>query len=59
MTKTILQMLAVGALVVCLASAVARFRGGISDEEFKTLFLIATVGWFLFATAAFSIRRPS
>jgi hypothetical protein len=51
----IVRLLAVISLVVCLASAFWFFAGRISEGGYKTLFALASLAWFVFATLA--IRR--
>ncbi|MBI1357591.1 MAG: hypothetical protein GC160_24890 [Acidobacteria bacterium] len=57
MTHKVLQLLALGALAVCLASSWSRFQGGLSDQDFKSVFLAGTIGWFAFATAASGLGK--
>ena len=52
--KRVLQLLAVASLAVCGAVAVQRFLGDLSDEAYKSRFLWASIGWFVFQTAAFA-----
>ena len=50
MIKTIAAVVALVSLAVCLAAPVWYFRGEYSLDTYKTLFLIASVGWFAAAT---------
>jgi hypothetical protein len=55
--KRVLHLLAIASLVMCGAVAVQRFLGDISDDVYKSRFLWATVGWFVFQTAAFAMGK--
>lgn len=57
--KRVLQVLAVASLVMCGAVAVQRFAGDVTDEVYKSRFLWASVGWFVFQIAAFSMGKKS
>lgn len=57
--KRMLQILAVASLVICGVVAVQRFLGDISDEVYKSRFLWATIGWFVFQTAAFATGKKT
>ena len=52
--KRALQALAVLSLVYCGVVAVQCFLGQIPDDVYKERFLWASVGWFVFQTAAFA-----
>jgi len=39
-------VLALLSLAACLAAPLAYFRGGLSEDAMKTLFLLASVVWF-------------
>ena len=54
--KRALQILAVLALLVCIWAPVQHFRGEISNADYKQLFLLGTIAWFLFATAALATK---
>lgn len=61
MIKPVLQLLAVGALVVCLVAPVQFFLGGLDEQNYRTVFLAGSIGWFVFSTAALATkpkRRP-
>jgi hypothetical protein len=47
--KTLAGGLAVLSLCACLASPVLFFLGRVSERGFKTSFLAASIGWFVFA----------
>lgn len=52
--------LALLSLAVCLAAPVLSFLGRISERTFKTAFLAASAGWFVFAAArGSSKKRPA
>jgi hypothetical protein len=43
-------ILSLASLAACLISAVLHFLGRISTQDFRVIFLLASVGWFVFAT---------
>ena len=49
MIKSIAAVAALVSLALCLAAPVWYFRGEYSLDSYKTLFLIASVGWFVAA----------
>jgi hypothetical protein len=52
--------LALVSLGVCLAAPVFFFLGRIAERTYKTGFLLATIAWFILATAwASSARKKS
>ena len=55
--KRLLQILAVLSLAFCGLVAVQRFLGDIPDQAYKSRFLWASIGWFVFQTAAFSMGK--
>jgi hypothetical protein len=57
--KRVLQILAVLSLVFCGLVAVQRFLGDLSDEAYKSRFLWASIGWFVFQTAAFAVGKKN
>ena len=57
MTKIVLGSLSLLSLGLCLASAVLHFLGKFSGPDFKLLFLLASLGWFVFATLWAKIRH--
>ncbi len=52
--KPIVRFLAALALGTCLFVAVQRFTGGLSDEDYKTTFAVASLAWFIFAPMSFT-----
>jgi len=50
MPKIVWGILSLISLAACLISAVLHFLGRLSARDFKLVFLIASVGWFVFAT---------
>jgi hypothetical protein len=44
-------LLALLSLTVCLAAPVLYFLGHITEGSYKTVFLVASIGWFVFAVA--------
>jgi hypothetical protein len=49
MTQLLIAILAVGSLVVGLGAGLGYFQGWIEMQTFKTVFLLASVAWFLLA----------
>ncbi len=49
--------LALACLGICLAAPVLFFLGRIGERAYKTGFLLATIAWFLLATA-WATARP-
>ena len=56
MIKSISAVVALVSLAFCLAVPVWYFRGEYSFDTYKTLFLVASVGWFV-AAAVYDARR--
>ena len=50
MVKAIALVAAVVSLAVCLVAPVLYFAGRIEVEDYKTVFLVASIGWFVAAT---------
>jgi len=50
MRKIIVQSLAGISLFFCLASPFLCFLGKISEKDYKWIFLLASLFWFIFAT---------
>ena len=50
--------LAILSLVACLAAPILFFLGRISEASYKTAFLVASIGWFVFAIARGFVRKP-
>jgi hypothetical protein len=55
--KIVLGSISLLSLAVCLASAVLHFLGKLSAPDFKLAFLLASIGWFVFATLWARARR--
>jgi hypothetical protein len=55
--KTITGLLALLSLAVCLAAPVLYFLGRVPERTYKTAFLIASIGWFVFAVARGSAAK--
>jgi len=51
-------VLAILSLVACLAAPILFFLGRISEASYKTAFLVASIGWFVFAIARGFVRKP-
>jgi len=43
-------ILSLASLAACLVSAIIYFSGRLSEQDFKLVFLLASAGWFVFAT---------
>ncbi|MGD2294776.1 MAG: hypothetical protein PVF22_02955 [Candidatus Aminicenantes bacterium] len=50
MRKTVSGVLSVLSLLTCLAVSVLSLLGKISGQGFRTVFLLASLGWFVFAS---------
>ncbi len=50
MRKILWASLALVSLGVCLFSALLYFLGKLQASSYKTIFLVASLGWFIFAT---------
>ena len=57
MIKPIAFIAAVVSLAVCLLAPVLYFAGRIEVEGYKTIFLIASIAWFVAATV-YDAQRP-
>lgn len=53
MRNAILSTLAGIGLLCCIAAPILYFMGKISEADYKSVFLIASIAWFLFATLRF------
>jgi hypothetical protein len=49
--KNVTGLLALLSLAVCLSAPVLYFLGRVPERTFKTAFLAASIGWFVFAVA--------
>jgi hypothetical protein len=59
MKKIIFLSLSLMSLLVCLISPFLYFFGRIEERNYKWIFLLASVGWFVFATLWSSIRKKT
>ena len=59
MSRTVLAILSGASLLACLIAPFLYLRGQVSVEGYKQFLLVASVGWFVFATlwASYSGRR--
>jgi hypothetical protein len=57
MISSIFLGMAVLSLLLCLAAPFLYFSGRLSSGEYRSLFLAASVGWFVFSVARLSIRK--
>jgi hypothetical protein len=57
MRKTILTSLAGISLLCCLASPFFYFFGKLSEKNYRWIFLLASISWFLFAALRVSVRK--
>ena len=55
--KHIMGVLAILSLVACLAAPILFFLGRVSEGTYKTAFLVASIGWFVFAIARGFVRK--
>jgi hypothetical protein len=55
--RSLMGGLALVSLGTCLAAPLLFFLGRISEGTYKTLFLLASVAWFVLATARTAARR--
>ena len=55
--RWILGITSVASLVICIAISIAVFQGILDPGPFKSIFLIATLVWFVAATT-WSLLRP-
>lgn len=55
--KWILGIASIASLVVCIAISMAVFQGILDADPFKSIFLLATLVWFVSATT-WSLIRP-
>jgi hypothetical protein len=44
-------------LALCLAAPILHFLGRLSAQDFRLVFLTASVGWFVFATLWANARK--
>jgi hypothetical protein len=49
MPKIVWGILSLACLAVCLISAVLHFAAKLRAPDFKLVFLVASIGWFVFA----------
>ncbi len=58
--RTVLAGSALISLAICLAAPVLFFLGQIPERAYKTVFLMASIAWFVLATARATVgKRPS
>ena len=57
MRKMVLSSLAGISLLCCLASPLLFFWGMVSEKDYKGIFLLASIFWFLFATLRALIKQ--
>jgi hypothetical protein len=57
MRKVVLSSLAGISLLCCLASPLLYFWGKIGEKDYKGIFLVASVSWFLFAALLALIKK--
>jgi len=59
MKKILFLLLSLLSLLVCLISPFLYFFGRIEEKDHKLIFLLASAGWFVFATLWSSIRKKN
>ena len=57
MVSRIFLSMAVLSLLLCLAAPFLYFSGRMSEGGYKSLFLAASMGWFVFSLVRLSIKR--
>jgi len=57
MKKILFLLLSLLSLLICLISPFLYFFGRIEEGDYKWIFLLSSVGWFVFATLWASVRN--
>ena len=57
MPKILWGILSLASLAACLVSAILHFSARLSTQDFKLVFLLASVDWFVFATLWAKARK--
>lgn len=57
MAKIALGVLSLASLAACLGAAILHFLGRLSTADFRLIFLLSSIGWFVFATLWAQARR--
>jgi hypothetical protein len=55
--KITLGSISLVSLAACLVSAILHFLGRLSAPDFRLLFSVSSIGWFVFATLWARARR--
>jgi hypothetical protein len=55
--RALMGGLALLSLCACLAVPILYFLGRVSEQGYKTGFLVASIGWFVFAIARGAVGR--
>jgi hypothetical protein len=50
MRRVLFGVLSILSLILCLATSIIYFLGKISEESYRLIFLLASIGWFVLAT---------
>lgn len=59
MKKILFLLFSLLGLLVCLISPFLYFFGRIEEKDYKLIFLLASLGWFIFATLWSSIKNKT
>lgn len=57
MAKIALGALSLASLAACLGAAILHFLGWLMTADFRLIFLLSSIGWFVFATLWAKSRR--
>jgi hypothetical protein len=57
MRNVVLSSLAGMSLLSCLIAPVLFFLGKISETDYKGIFLLASIAWFVFATLRIFVKK--
>lgn len=57
--NALIALLAWLSLAACVAAPLLRFLGLLEEDAFKTMLLLASLGWFVFATLKQTRPRAS
>lgn len=59
MWHILFTILALAGLGLCLASPILYFVGKVGEDNFKNLFLIASISWFIFGSLWFTSKKKN
>jgi hypothetical protein len=55
--RILLALISLASLAACLVSAILHFLGRFSAPDFRLVFLLASICWFVFATLWAKVRK--